>query len=81
MLGVKEHRYNNDMKSNYAIIFHTQSDYEAAFSIIKSLNPDDIDSEEIEMGWESERGRRRAINELRKIGIEVDTYNMYDEMW
>jgi hypothetical protein len=34
------------MKSNYAIIFHTQSDYEAAFSIIKSLNPDDIDSEE-----------------------------------
>lgn len=52
-----------------------------AFSIIKSLNPDDIDPEEIEMGWESERARRRAINKLREIGIEVDTYNMYDEMW
>ena len=68
------------MKSNYAIIFHTDSDYEVALSIKKSLNPDDIDPEEIEMGWESERARRRAINKLREIGIEVDTYNMYDEM-
>ena len=68
------------MTSNYAIIFHTDSDYEVALSIKKSLNPDDIDPEEIEMGWESERARRRAINKLREIGIEVDTYNMYDEM-
>ena len=68
------------MTSNYAIIFHTDSDYEVAFSIIKSLNPDDIDPEEIEMGWELESDRRRAIKELRKIGIEVDTYNMYDGM-
>lgn len=64
------------MISIYAIIFHTDEDFDLALANIYHLNPRSFYPEDIEMRWSDERSRKRAINRLKKLDIEVDTYEM-----
>lgn len=64
------------MISIYAIIFHTDEDFNLALANIYHLNPRSFYPEDVEMRWSDERSRKRAINRLKKLDIEVDTYEM-----
>jgi hypothetical protein len=62
--------------TEFSIVFHTIEDFNKALEISKTLVPDNIDVDGIEMIWNSEWYRNHAIHELDNIGIEVDTYEM-----
>ena len=65
----------NDAK--YSIVFHTDEDFTKALGMTQTLLPDDIDVEGIEMFWTKEWWRDQAVRELKRVGITVDTFELF----
>ena len=58
------------------ITFNSEEDFIKASEMTSTLLPDSINKGGLEMLWNQEWYRNHAVNELSKIGIEVDTYEL-----
>lgn len=60
----------------YFITFNNEEDFIKASEMTSLLLPDSINKGGLEMLWNQEWYRNHAVNELSKIGIKVDTYEL-----
>jgi len=60
----------------YFITFNNEEDFIKASEMTSLLLPDSINKGGLEMLWNQEWYRNHAVNELSRIGIEVDTYEL-----
>ena len=63
--------------TKYSIVLHTDEDFIKACEMTNVLLPNDIDVEGIEMFWVEKYRRDEAVHELSRVGIKVDTFDLY----